>query len=328
MKKSVNIILFLAVVFSVFIACQKEYSYETGNGLGGTAGGSLQDSLGNCQGGVVYGTYKVDTLLTDSNYVKVKATISSPGKYKVYTDTVNGCWFMDSAYIISTNTQTFKMKGFGKPILPLASTFTVHFNNSICQFTINMAATATSSDYFPTTVGSNWTYYDNYATALDSVVSTNYNATVTGSSNIYRLFADSFGDTSLYRKDGVGNYYQYAQLVDSSNPVEYIFLKDNVAKNTGWDSPETPAYLNGVLTTAKYHFTITAKDTSLFVSGYATKIDSVIIVKEDIMYKISGTYQTAISGYASYAKKVGWIDYEYPTLSPPYSFTIRRWQVF
>ena len=96
-------------VFCLFMACTKEYSVENG-GFSGTAKGELVDSLGNCKNITVQGTYKVDTALTNNNYVLVNVNFTATGKYKIYTDTVNGMWFLDSGFAISIGASVVKIK--------------------------------------------------------------------------------------------------------------------------------------------------------------------------------------------------------------------------
>ena len=128
----------ISIIFSLILlltACKKEFSIESGKGFAGTASGSILDSAGTCQGIVAYGNFVVDTVLTDSNYILVKIVTTSAGRCKIATDTVNGMWFNDSVFELSSGPQTIKVKGYGKPILALASTFTVNFDSTSCQFT-------------------------------------------------------------------------------------------------------------------------------------------------------------------------------------------------
>ena len=116
-------------------SCHKEYSYEGGI-VPLVAAGSLSDLLGNCGGVTISGSYKPNIALTDNNYVTVQANISSPGSYKIYTDTVNGYYFNATGYAGATGLQPVKLNGYGKPLVAAAAGFTLHFNDGTCRFTI------------------------------------------------------------------------------------------------------------------------------------------------------------------------------------------------
>jgi hypothetical protein len=332
MKRILHILFFILVIIFAFLSCQKDYSYETGTALGGTAGATLTDSLGNCKNITIKGTYKMDTVLTDSNYLKVILTVVTPGKYKIYSDTTNGFWFIDSGYALSTGSVTVKVKGYGKPILPQASNFILYLNSSLCTFTVavnGVSVYTDNSDYFPNSIASNWTYYNNYISDTVRYTVSGYVGVVTGG-NTYNIYVPSdtlnYGD-NFYRKDGAGNYYEYTYLDDSATvPTDYAFLKDNVAQGTIWYSDSVSTTLNGKSTKLQYRLTIQAKNISVSING--TTYNNVIKVQTDQLYKINGTYTSLLSWYDYYAKGVGWIDEEYPTLSPPFSFTIKKFTIY
>ncbi len=341
MSKQFNKIYF--ILFSgmlLLLACAKETSFETGN-LYGTAQGTLKDSVGNCQGVTINGIYAVDTVLTDSNYVSVIATITTPGLYKIYTDTVNGFWFRDSAYVLTTGTKTFKLKGYGKPILPIASNFTVFFNTSYCLFSITptgtgggssggggTGVTAPSGDYFPITTNSNWTYDNTLLADTVRYTCTNINGTAGGKT--YRLFVTTQSDSLLYRKDSLqGNYYQYGAFFDSSTVFEYKFLDDKLPLNSSWETQEFQAISMGVTYTLKVRFTIDAKNASYSING--NNIDSVFKIRQDVLQKQTGglfSILSAYTQYAYYAKKIGLVWSDYPNYTPAFSEKIRKWKIY
>ncbi len=125
----------LTAIFLV-IACQKEFSLDSGTATGSSAAGTLKDTLGNCQPITTNGNYITDSTLRDSNYVLIQVNITSAGNYKINTDIQNGYSFRDSGYFSATGLQTVKLKGIGKPKLPITSDFTVFFNNTNCFFRI------------------------------------------------------------------------------------------------------------------------------------------------------------------------------------------------
>ncbi len=332
MKKFVSIFSLFFLFILGINSCKKDLSIDTGN-TGASALGSVLDSLGNCQQIIVHGTYQVDSILTDSNYLLIKLNIAGRGKYKVSSDSSNGFWFSDSGFIISTGIQTVKIKAHGKPLLPIVTSKTISFDSTFCQVNINcgLFPLTTNTDYFPTTIGSNWTYY--YGTNLTdtSVTSVTSLYAILGL-NAYSIFSDVYptppNDTTIYRKDGNGNYYQYTKLLDSSNTwIDYPFLKDNLTVGSYWESDTAQGILNGQNVTIKYGFTITAQNISISLNGIT--YSNVITVKEDPYLKLTSDPSTAFilqsqsSDFSAYAKGIGWIATTYPS-SPTYNVTIKR----
>lgn len=319
------------------LACSKETSFESGTGIT-AATGTLKDSSGNCQGISVVGSYVVDSTLNDSNYLVVTATITKGGTYKIYSDTANGYWFKDSAYILTPGTQTFKLKGYGKPILPLTSVFTIYFNTSYCLLSVTATGTPSSGggstvtspsgNYFPTTTGSNWTYYDLTGDSL-TVTATNFTATI--ASKTYKVFISDQGDTTIYRKDSLqGEYYTYGTFAGDSRLIEYKFLDDKIALNSFWETDTlTTSLFLGIPSTYKIRFTIDAKNTQYTINGNV--IDSVIKVKQELLaQQPGGLYSIIPTGttYAYYAKKIGLVWLDFPNYVPAEALKIKRWRVY
>jgi hypothetical protein len=317
----------------LIISCTKETSLETGN-IFGLAEGTLKDSAGNCQGVTINGQYVMDSVLKDSNYVTVTATITKPGNYKIYSDTVNGFWFRDSAFVLTSGVQIFKLKGYGKPILPIKANFTVLFNSSACLFSITVAASTSSGgggitpivqlgDYFPTTTNSNWTY--NYS-ATDTVRYTSTNLLSTINSKVYNIFSTTLGDTLVFRKDTFqGEYFTYGRFRNDSRFIDFKFLDDRLPLNSFWETDTLSTSAMGLRVTYKIRFTIDAKNASYTINGNA--LDSVIKVRQEGFFQVFGglyAKDTTNTSFTYYAKKIGHVRYE----SPTYNETIRRWQIF
>jgi hypothetical protein len=133
-------ILFISCIAGIAFwleACQRAYSYEGGiPSVTLKARGSMQDLNGNCMNISVYGKYIPDTALSLSNIIQVSANISSSGKFSIYTDTINGYWFKDTGIVSNSGIQSFQLKGYGIPLLPVSTTFNVYFDSSVCVFTI------------------------------------------------------------------------------------------------------------------------------------------------------------------------------------------------
>jgi hypothetical protein len=334
-------VLLLSAVL-IFVACQKEISKE-GTGLGGVAQGSLTDSSGSCKDADVRGDYVIDQALTDSNYVIIKVNFTLQGKYKIYTDTVNGMWFIDSGFALTTGPATVKLKGHGKPILPNRADFVLTFNGSFCAFSVVTSTTGgssgggTSTDYFPNTLNSNWTYeYLPKLGTLDTFRSTVTNQTVFFDNKVFKQYdTNPLGEAYYFSKDNAGNYYalsttdfDYLFIFDSipNSFISYPFLKDNVAVATTWESAEYGKVKLGVeVGVSKAVFTIMGKGITYNVLG--TTYSDVISVKRVIHFKPDGgSYRSVIEGTAYYAKGVGLIDQVIPAASQ--SVSLKRKQVF
>lgn len=136
------ILIAIPICLFTILACQKEYSTETGTNS--TSVGTLKDSLGDCQPININGSYTENQTLTTTNYVDVTVTASAAGKYRIRTDTTNGFWFIDSGFFASPGSYVVRLKGGGKPILPTASPFTVSYGTSFCDFSINVGASSGS----------------------------------------------------------------------------------------------------------------------------------------------------------------------------------------
>lgn len=326
---------FLSFVL-LFVACQKEMSVEKG-AYNGTAEGELIDSLGYCKNFTVSGKYMVDTTLNSTNYVTVNMNFTGPGKYKIYSDTVNGMWFLDSGFVVSAGQTAIKLKGKGTPILDKQSDFTVFFGNNLCSFSITVTnstggssgGSSNSTEYFPTTVGSKWVY--DYVPDLQStpVIDTFLVQVASGQIQVpndsvtYSKFATSLLDTFYFGKSASGNYYAYSTvdfdyaMIFEETPnfyISYPFLKPNAANNTSWYSQEYGKVKLRISASvvqegyARAKFTVIDNNTVHTVHGYP--YTNVIQMKREIFFRQDGstTETLVIDGYSYYAKGWGLID--------------------
>ncbi len=125
----------------LIIGCKRELSYEGGTKTTfNIAQGTLQDSAGNCWHIIVSGQYVKDSMLNAGNYLTVAVNITATGKFSIYTDTVNGCWFSDTGTVTNTGVQNFILRGDGTPTGIFSTGFVIHFGNSVCNFTISPQA--------------------------------------------------------------------------------------------------------------------------------------------------------------------------------------------
>ncbi|MFY7964824.1 MAG: hypothetical protein ACOVO1_07990 [Chitinophagaceae bacterium] len=328
-----NKIILCFIVAFVFVSCEKEYSVENGGPVTNIATGSLQDSAGNCQAISIIGSYKQNETLTSGNYLRVNINFTALGQYTIYSDTVNGYWFYTTGYNYSIGSQTLTVLGYGKPILSVDGNFSLHFKNSTCNFIVpdNNGVTAqpnTSTDYFPTTTNSSWTYFN--STLNDTVYTTVYAADKILNGNTYRQFilnipVLSKSDTLLYRKDAAGNYYRY-YTIGTGPKADYLFLKDYPIVGSTWDSPAVQGTLSGNPTDVRYHFTIVSKNITSTIG--ANTIDSIIEVKEETQYLENGVFNTKNTFVYSFAKKIGLVDLNQLNSIPNITVPITRWKVY
>lgn len=336
-------ILALLAVISL-VSCEKEYSIENG-GFSMIARGTLLDSLGNCKQIAVNGSYQVDVNLSSANYVQANVNFISTGKYKIYSDTVNGMWFQDSGFVLTSGEQKISIRGYGKPILSKSTDFILNFNGTGCSFNITVSvsggtAGGTGNDYFPTSKASNWTY--RYIPAIGNIDTFRVEALIDTfkiDSLMYFQFARSVGDTFYFAKNStIGNYYalstidfDYAFLFDSVPAffITYPFLKEQAAVNESW---ETQEYGTVKLTTAgvaeygvtKATFTIVSKNTVPYQVG-GNIYQNVIAVRRQIQFKpTNGTFRTVLTGISYYAKGFGLIDQVIGTSPNTQSISIIR----
>jgi len=139
MKTLTKISSLLIITSVIFMACQKETSFEQGNTT--VSVGSLSvDASGNCLGAVVSGTYMKDTAIKASNYVDVSVKVDSVGTYIISSDTVNGYYFKATGTFGATGTQTVRLVGGGKPLVIGTNIFRVTYNGTVCDFTVTVTA--------------------------------------------------------------------------------------------------------------------------------------------------------------------------------------------
>ena len=328
----------------LLVSCEKEYSLENG-GFSMTALGSLVDSSGNCKQIDVKGSYKVDVPLTTTNFLQANVNFIKTGKYKINSDTVNGMWFQDSGFVLNTGAIKVSVKGYGKPLLPKTSVFTLRFNGTSCSFVVTSSGSGGGGggggdDYFPTTTASNWTYkYDPKIGSLDTFRVTVAEETFTIDSLEYFKFGTSLEDTFLFAKNSsIGNYYalstidfDYVFIFDSvpGYLITYPFLKERAAINESWETQEygiVKLVTGGVeeLGVSKAIFTILSKNNVPYTIGGNT-YQNVIAVKRDIQFKpTNGTFRSVLSGISYYAKGFGLIDQVIGVIPDELSISITR----
>ncbi|MEP6594605.1 MAG: hypothetical protein ABJA71_01615, partial [Ginsengibacter sp.] len=132
--------------------------------------GALGGAPGLCTPVTPAGTYTMGTALTAANTLTVQVNVSTIGAYTISSNTVNGVSFSKSGTFTTPGIQTVVLNGTGTPINSGLQNFTVTFGNSTCNFSLTFLPGTTITDYFPTTVGSNWAYGKKGGTPADSLL--------------------------------------------------------------------------------------------------------------------------------------------------------------
>jgi hypothetical protein len=134
--KTVKYLLAVLTGLFLFVACEKEFSLESGF-AGKVAVGSLLDTNNNCKDIVVRGEYYTDSTVADSNYVIVQVNVDSGGSYNIFSDTQNGFSFQDSG-VVAPGLHSIKLKARGRPLSARQSIFQVAFGTSFCSFNVTV----------------------------------------------------------------------------------------------------------------------------------------------------------------------------------------------
>ena len=241
----------------------------------GTTGGAG----GNCTPITIFGNFQQGVPLDASNGVQIQVTISSPGNYSIVTNTADGIYFYQSGTFTSGGTQTIILTAVGTPVNSGSQNFSVVFGNSSCAFTIPVQpGVAPTGDYFPLTLNSNWTYDELSGTTTQTIHSQVINYNPSFGSSSYSTITETLVPTTLpydslyYRKPG-GDYYMYANFtnyIPFDQPVraEFIFLKDNVASGTTWNSPTINGTVGGIPVSGYITMTLLAKGVQVTLGNF------------------------------------------------------------
>jgi len=309
---------------------------------------TLSGSPNVCMNFSVAGTYVVNAAMTPANTVTININVTTAGTYSLTTATSNGITFSGTGTLTALGAQTIVLTASGVPVAAGPTNFVVDPGTSVCSFTIDVTAGTALSTYFPLTAGSNWSYIFDQVQD-DSVFMRMKPGTVSLAGNQYSVMeytfdaATGFDDFGNYRQVG-GDYHTYADMGDYfglDNPVniDYIFLKDNVAAGTNWQSGPIDGTITdstGVFPVSlRISFTIDQKDVSVTVGG--TTYNNVIVVTEKYEIFDGAAWQslTELLGYYKtyYAKDIGLIKQDSydpdGTANPPVSFQmdVRRHQI-
>ena len=118
--------LFLTALIGTLLvlsSCQKEKSFERSL----PAKGSLQNTGGDCLPKKVNGAYITAQALNDSNYIEVNVDVVQAGDFNIYTDTVNGYFFIGQGKFPAAGSYVVRIPGSGSPQAEGDDRFTVFF---------------------------------------------------------------------------------------------------------------------------------------------------------------------------------------------------------
>jgi hypothetical protein len=182
MKTMIKLPVLLALLSVLFFACQKETSFEVGSSK--LSVGSLQaDGTGGCLGAVVSGTYYKDSVLNATHLITLNVNVDTAGSYTIRTDTIQGYYFNASGNFTTTGTQVVKLRGNGKPLSVGTHIFTVTYNGTVCEFSVNVIAGSGGTAAFTiscTGAVLSGSYVTGTAMTLANTVDLNVNVTTIG----------------------------------------------------------------------------------------------------------------------------------------------------
>ena len=306
------------------------------------ATGTLGGSPGTCTNATPAGTYTQGIALAASNTIQVSVNVATIGAYTISTNTVNGVTFSATGNFTTTGVQNVTLAGTGTPINSGAQNFTVTFGSSACNFSVTFApgTPPPTGDYFPTTVNSYWAYGLVGGTSSDSFMIKVINYTLTAGGNSYSTFTldditPSGSPDSLYYRKLSGNYYEYFNAEEffgfdagttSPQKLEYIFLKDNVAQGTTWNSSNITGSSSGQTFTVYIKMTLFEKVTASTTVGSVTSSDILKVRYEYFVTVAPGS--PFFTEERWFAKGVGMVYNSFTDGTNSETYKIGRYQVF
>ena len=185
-------LFFVALTLVFFGGCQKELNFD-----GEASRGSLKSTLtGDCNPININGYYQEDSLLNADNWVEVQINTNFAGNFDIKSDTVNGFSFSRAGFV-QAGLNTIRLLSSGKPDTAIATTFTVFYDTTFCEFTINVVASTAGAAHYvlggsPGACAS-FTKYGTYTvgTPLDAADSVTFLVNVTTPGN-YNITTGSF----------------------------------------------------------------------------------------------------------------------------------------
>ncbi len=208
-------LLFVCFISFLFFSCGKDGSID--QPVIPTAVGSLRiDSTNDdCLPSSVGGIYVVDSALNSSNFIDVTLKITSPGAYKVQTNSVNGFSFSGSGVVSANGLTTVRLMGSGKPVSAGFNIFKVSYGGTTCFIDVTVNSSVNTSAYTITCSGTkaNGTYSAGTATNSANNITVPVNVTAIGNYSIATNTQNgvSFSATGTFTGTGNQNIILYAK---------------------------------------------------------------------------------------------------------------------
>lgn len=140
MIRTINSILLAIFLCGGLLSCEKEYSAENGNTIGGggtvtgTARFTMDGAPNDCANYFVQGTYKAGVATGSSNVILLSVNVTTLGDYTITTGQINGITFEGSGVFTTAGTNVISMTATGTPIT--AGTFDFRAGLIPCGFQV------------------------------------------------------------------------------------------------------------------------------------------------------------------------------------------------
>jgi hypothetical protein len=187
---------FILFVFILLSSCQKELTWDLNAESVGSLKYDVASTLQDCLPSSVVGDYTVDSLLPGNggaNYIQVQVDVTSTGIYTIYSDTLNGYWFRGTGTFGNTGLNSVRLYAYGTPTTAQTDQFVIHYGNSFCTLSVDVAQGTSVQNALYTFGGSgatctgallNGTYMQGLTLTSNNTVTINLSVTTPGTYSI------------------------------------------------------------------------------------------------------------------------------------------------
>ena len=284
---------------------------------------TLQGAPGKCMNDSVMGTYVKGIGFDTLSKVTIMVNVTGTGNYNITTNTVNGYSFNGSGYFYQTGVQTVALQAAGVPINGGTDVFTVYTGTATCSFQVTVltgVVNATSNDYIPLTTGNYWVYDDLHREGHQLTRTITGDSLIAGHTYKKMFEVTDYGDTKTYalQHDSINQYIDHARIDAFTASFLYakavfedqVFMKQDVQKGTGWQSPEFKevSTFNQVIY-IQYYYSCLSTNNVITVNGKAFKDVAIIRMQPQIRADSNPWGATGEIFDYYYAKGIGLIYY-------------------
>jgi len=275
------------------------------------------------------GNYVAGVALDITNTVTIGVNVSTMGTYSISTSVSNGIIFSGQG-VVQAGAGTITLTGSGTPVVAGPTNVIVTVGSSTCSFTVTVTGTTpvTNTDYFPLTANSWWSYDDPDGLWVggDSLTRVNIDAKpYPGNGQTYNIFQNrdetTPQDSSYYRKAGndyfeltFADYYTGSAQFSTGVVADINFLKQTLATNDTWESPEYSGleYGTNLPLKVKYVFKCTDANATVTVNGKSYSNVYNVFWKPQIKKNNAASYSDDLIGMETwYAKGVGLVYWKF-----------------